>query len=318
MIDNIDFDIPFYLNVLPQDQGKRIDRYISDIIPDISRTYIQKLIKYNNIIVNSKFIKANYKVNSYDSVSITLPSPEKLDIIPENIDIDITYEDDDIIIVNKPKGMVVHPAPGHHSGTLVNALLYHCNNNLSGINGVLRPGIVHRIDRDTTGLLIVCKNDISHRKIAEQLALHSITRKYRAIVFGNIKEDSGTINKPIARNPIDRKKMAVCKNGSGKNAITNYQVLERYNSKLNSNSYTYIECHLETGRTHQIRVHMSSISHPLLGDTVYGRNHQPFSTDGQVLHAKTIGFIHPSKNEYIEFDSELPNYFKYILNNMNI
>lgn len=292
--------------------GSRIDKYLSDIFPEFSRTYIQKLIKDGCVILNNntagnKPVKSNYRLSGGDILDITLPEPYVPDIKPENIPIDIVYDDDDIIVVNKPKNMVVHPAPGHYGGTLVNALMYLYGNNLSGINGVMRPGIVHRIDKDTTGLLIVCKNDKSHRNIAAQLSEHSINRKYHAIVCGTIKEDEGTIDKNIGRNHNDRKKMAVVSNNEGKHAVTHYKVLERYNK------YTYIECSLETGRTHQIRVHMAYIGHPLLGDTTYGYSKQPFKTDGQVLHAKSIGIIHPSTGKYIEFDSDIPPYFREIL-----
>jgi 23S rRNA pseudouridine1911/1915/1917 synthase len=228
------------------------------------------------------------------------------DIMPQPIPLDIIYEDKDILIVNKPKNMVVHPAPGHYDGTLVNAIMYHCGSELSGINGVMRPGIVHRIDKDTTGSIVVCKNDESHKAIAELLKTHDITRKYRAIVYGNIKEDSGTVNAPIGRHPNDRKKMAINER-NGKNAITHYKVLERFGN------YTYIECQLETGRTHQIRVHMASIAHPLLGDDIYSSHKSPFKLEGQVLHAMTIGFIHPTTGEYVEFEAPLPEYFEKIL-----
>ena len=242
-------------------------------------------------------------------IEIQIPSPSELDIQAEDIPLDIRYEDDDLIIVNKPKGMVVHPSNGHISGTLVNALMYHCKDNLSSINGVLRPGIVHRIDKDTTGLLIVCKNDRSHNFIANQLREHTISRKYHAIVHGVIKEDSGVIENYIGRHNLDRKKFSVV-DESGKYAYTRYRVLQRFNN------YTYIECELKTGRTHQIRVHMAYILHPLLGDGIYGYSKSPFELTGQCLHAKTLGFIHPSSLEYMEFDSELPEYFDRLLNKL--
>ncbi len=293
--------------------GNRIDKYLVSECPEYSRSYIQKLLENGNVLVNNKVIKSNYKVRANDLVVLSIDDPEELDIEPENISLNIIYEDDDIIIVDKPKGMVVHPAPGHYSGTLVNALMYHCRDNLSSINGVLRPGIVHRIDMDTTGLLVVCKNDIAHRSLAEQLKVHSITRKYNAIVYHNILEDEGTIDKPIGRHPIDRKKMSV-DTKTGREAITHYKVLDRLNSK-----YNYIECQLETGRTHQIRVHMSSINHALLGDNVYGPKSSDFrQLQGQVLHARVLGFVHPRTNEYVEFESPLPQYFVELLEKLSL
>ncbi len=285
--------------------GVRIDAFLSNEIADMSRSFIQKLIEDKSILVNDKATKSNYKLKANDNIFVCIPEPKEVEIVPENIPLDIVYEDDDIIVINKPKGMVVHPAAGHLSGTMVNALMYHCKDNLSGINGELRPGIVHRIDRDTTGLIVACKNDKAHKFIAEQLAVHSITRKYQAIVYGNIKEDTGTVDAPIYRHPQDRKRMAVVDNG--KEAITHYKILERFGD------YTHIECQLETGRTHQIRVHMSYIKHPLLGDELYGNPNKKFKLEGQCLHAKTLGFIHPTTKEYIEFDSELPEYFSKLI-----
>ena len=299
-----------------ENEGQRIDKYISDMLPDVSRSYIQKLIKEGNITVNDRIIKANYKLMNTNKLNIILPEPKELEILPEDIELDIVYEDNDLLIVNKPKGMVVHPAAGHISGTLVNALLFHCRNNLSGINGILRPGIVHRIDKDTTGLLIVCKNDKAHNFIASQLAEHSITRTYHAIATGHINEAQGTIDKAIARDKTDRKKMSI--NSEGKRAVTHYNVINLLENRNKSEKYSYIKCNLETGRTHQIRVHMSSIHHPLLGDTVYGSSKQPYDTQGQVLHAKTIGFIHPSTKKYLEFDSSLPQYFVKLIDKMTI
>jgi len=289
--------------------GQRIDKYIVDHVDDISRTHIQKLLKSDEILVNHKPCKPNYKVSTNDVIFIKIQAAKDTDIKAEDIFLDIVYEDDDLIIVNKPKGMVVHPAPGHLNGTLVNALMYHCKDNLSGINGVLRPGIVHRIDKDTTGLLIVCKNDFAHNHIAMQLKEHSITRKYIAIVNGVIKESSGTINAPIGRHITDRKKMSI-HTKNGKDAITHYKVIKTYLK------YTYIECQLETGRTHQIRVHMASINHPLLGDAVYNPHSSPFQLEGQVLHAKTIGFYHPRTGQYLEFEAPIPEYFEKLLNNI--
>ena len=287
-------------------EGQRIDRYLSDELEDRSRSYIQKIMKEGYVKVNQKPVKSNYRLSFGDSVEVTLPEAKEPDIVPENIPLDILYEDQDIIMINKPKQMVVHPAPGHYSGTLVNALMYHCGDELSGINGCMRPGIVHRIDMDTTGSLVVCKNDKAHQSLSEQLKVHSIRRIYVAIVHGNIKEDSGTVNAPIGRHPTDRKKMSThCKNG--RDAVTHYKVLERFGD------YTYIQCELETGRTHQIRVHMASIGHPLLGDEVYSNRKSPFKLQGQTLHAKTLGFIHPTTGEYLEIDAPLPEYFEHLL-----
>lgn len=288
------------------ESGERIDKFLSRNYENLSRSYIQKLLKDGNIIVNKLAVKANYKIASGDVIHIRIPESEPLDILPEDIPLDILYEDSDILIVNKPKGMVVHPSPGHYTHTLVNAVLYHCGGNLSGINGVIRPGIVHRIDMNTTGSLLICKNDRAHQILAEQLKEHSITRRYHAIVHGNIKEDSGTVDAPIGRHPADRKKMST-KSQHGRHAVTHYRVLERFGS------YTYIECELETGRTHQIRVHMSSIGHPILGDDVYGPARCPFKLEGQTLHAKTLGIVHPSTKEYMEFDAPLPQYFQNLL-----
>lgn len=292
--------------ITPEMEGERIDKCISNYVETLSRSYIQKIIKEGKAYINDAPVKSNYKVRVDDKVQFTIPDCEEPDIPPQDIPLDIIYEDKDVLIVNKPKNMVVHPAPGHYEGTLVNAIMYHCHNDLSGINGVLRPGIVHRIDKDTTGSLIICKNDEAHRKIAEQLKEHSITRKYRAIVYGRISNDEGVVNAPIGRHPTDRKKMAINER-NGKPAITHYKVLERFEK------YTYIECQLETGRTHQIRVHMTSIGHPLLGDEVYGNAKCPFKLEGQTLHAMTIGFIHPSTNQYVEYEAPLPEYFERLL-----
>lgn len=286
--------------------GERIDKFLSDSLPDVSRSYIQKLIKDGQVTVNQKTVKSNYKLNAGDLLSMEEPELQEPDIEAEDIPLDILYEDSDLLIINKPKGMVVHPSAGHYSGTLVNALMHYCKEDLSGINGVLRPGIVHRIDMDTTGSLLVCKNDFTHNHIAEQLKVHSITRVYHAIVHGVIKDDEGTINAPIGRHPIDRKKMSI-NHKNGKEAVTHYIVLKRFKN------FTYIECRLETGRTHQIRVHMSSIGHPLLGDSVYGPAKSPYKLQGQTLHAKTIGIIHPRTEEYVEVNAPLPEYFSDLL-----
>ena len=294
------------MEITPEMEGERIDKCISNYLESLSRSYIQKIIKDGKAYVNDAVVKANYKVKVDDKVQFEIPDCEEPDIPPQDIPLDILYEDKDILIVNKPKDMVVHPAPGHYEGTLVNAIMFHCKDELSGINGVLRPGIVHRIDKDTTGSFIICKNDEAHRKIAQQLKEHSITRKYRAIVYGRIMEEEGTVNAPIGRHPTDRKKMAINEK-NGKPAVTHYKVLERFDK------YTYIECQLETGRTHQIRVHMTSIGHPLLGDEVYGNAKCPFKLEGQTLHAMTIGFIHPTTGEYVEYEAPLPEYFEHLL-----
>ena len=297
------------LNFEAKESGIRIDRFLSDNYPDLSRSFLQKLIREGLVLVNNTSIKANYKVQSGDYVRIQLPDLSEPDILPEDIPLDILYEDEDVLVVNKPKGMVVHPSGGHTSGTLVNAVLFHCKEHLSGINGVMRPGIVHRIDKDTTGALLVCKNDAAHHSIAEQLKEHTIKRRYRAIVQGNIREDEGTVEGAIGRHPTDRKKMAIhVKNG--KPAVTHYRVLERFGNA------TYVECRLETGRTHQIRVHMTSIGHPLLGDEVYGSGKNPFHLQGQTLHAQVLGFIHPRSKEYMEFCAPLPEYFEQLLNKL--
>lgn len=296
--------------VLMEQENERLDKYLSLIYPDFSRSFFQKLIKECAILVNDKSEKANYRMKAEDIVTIHFPNAVETAIEPENIPLDILYEDSDILIVNKPKGMVVHPSAGHYSGTLVNGILYHCKNSLSGINGEIRPGIVHRIDMDTTGSLIVCKNDISHVSIAEQIKEHSVNRIYEGIVYGNVKNNEGTIEGAIGRHPIDRKKMAINEK-NGKPAITHYRVLERLGN------YTYMQFKLETGRTHQIRVHMSSIGHPLLGDSLYASGKTAFKNlIGQTLHAKTIGFVHPTTREYMEFEAPLPEYFENLLSRL--
>ena len=307
----------FEFTVTDEYAGERIDKCISELYEDFSRSYIQKLIKDNLVNVSpnkencelSKSVKGSYILKEGNFVFFDTKESIIPDIVPEDIPLDILYEDSDVLVVNKPKGMVVHPAPGHYSNTLVNAVMFHVKD-LSGINGVLRPGIVHRIDMNTTGSLIICKNDKAHIDIAAQLKEHSINRLYRAIVHGVIKEDEGTVNKPIGRNEKDRKKMA-CNVANSKNAITHYKVLKRFKD------YTYIECKLETGRTHQIRVHMASIGHPVLGDDVYSTIKSPFKLLGQTLHAMTLGFIQPSTKEYIEVVAPLPEYFSHLLNILN-
>lgn len=293
--------------IVPEEAtGLRVDSWLSDTMDEVSRSYIQKLLKANQVLVNGKPVKSNYRVVPGDCVEAEIPEPEPLEIEPEDMELNILYEDSDVILVNKPKGMVVHPAAGHTSHTLVNGLLYHCLADLSGINGVMRPGIVHRIDMDTTGVLIVCKNDMAHNSIAAQLKEHSITRRYRAIVHGVVKEEEGSVDAPIGRHPVDRKKMSI-NHKNGRNAVTHYQVLERFSG------FTYIECRLETGRTHQIRVHMASIHYPLLGDTVYGPAKCPYKLQGQCLHAQILGFVHPRSGEYMEFEAPLPEYFQQLL-----
>ena len=295
-----------------KDVGKRLDVYLTEKLSDLTRSYIKKLIDDENIKVNSKLVKAGNILKINDEVSVNIPETKEAKIEPENIKLDILYEDNDLIIINKDKGMVVHPANGNYTGTLVNSLMYSHINNLSTINGVIRPGIVHRIDKDTSGILVVAKNDFTHRELSKQFKVHSIKRKYVALVKGIIKEDNLHIDKPIGRSPKDRKKMAVVYKNS-RNAITNINVLKRY---YNSN-VTLIEAILETGRTHQIRVHMSYIGHPLVGDEVYGKRDNKIKVSGQMLHAKTLGFIHPTTNKYIEFNSDLPKYFKDILDTLD-
>ena len=289
--------------------GERIDKFLNEVMPDFSRSYLPKLIKNGNVLVKDICVKPNYRLNAEDEIQVRIPDDIPLDIQPENIPLDILYEDEDLLVINKPKGMVVHRAPGHYSGTLVNALLYHCDGQLSGINGVLRPGIVHRIDRDTTGSLLVCKNDMAHRALAEQLKEHSINRRYRAIVWGNLKEDEGTVDAPIGRHPVDRKKMAINRQ-NGKNAVTHYTVLQRFSK------FTYIECRLETGRTHQIRVHMASIGHPLLGDFTYGAPSPEKGLEGQCLHARRLCFVHPRTGKSVCLETALPDYFIDVLSRL--
>ena len=291
------------------ESGIRVDKFIADSDLGISRSAAAGLIENELVTVNGSGVSKKHKLSEGDTVEVNVPDPVEYDAKAENIPLDIAYEDEYLLVVNKPKGMVVHPAAGNYDGTLVNALLYHCGDSLSGINGVMRPGIVHRIDKDTSGLLIVAKNDFAHSSLAAQIKEHSFTREYEAVVFGNLKNDSGTVDAPIGRNPNDRKKMCVTQKNS-KNAVTHYTVIRRYKG------YTHIKCKLETGRTHQIRVHMAYIGHPVAGDKVYGVKNEKVSFDGQCLHAKKIGFIHPKTNEYMEFDSELPEYFEKFLNKL--
>ena len=292
------------LEITENQAGERIDRFLADS-QDLTRSFLQKILKEGEVIVNGKSVKANYKLRKGDRIEFEIPEAVEPDIVAEDIPLSILYEDADVLVVDKPKGMVVHPAVGHYSGTLVNAVMYHCKGELSGINGVLRPGIVHRIDRDTTGSIIICKNDMAHNEIARQLKEHSINRRYRAIVTGVLKDEEGTIEGAIGRDKKDRKKMAIT--ADGKPAVTHYRVLQRFKH------YTYVECVLETGRTHQIRVHMASIGHPLLGDEVYGRRSDKYKCEGQCLHAMTLGFHHQRTGEYIEVNAPLPPYFEHLL-----
>lgn len=308
-LQNNEFEDVINLYIEEHGVGERIDKFLSDMLSSYSRSHIQKLIGDNLVLVNNKNIKSNYKLSKGDALTVYIPFPTEYEILPEDIPLDIVYEDDDVILINKPKGMVVHPAAGHYSGTLVNALMHHCKDNLSGINGVLRPGIVHRIDMDTTGVIVACKNDAAHNSLSGQLKVHSITRYYYAICHNAFKEDSGTVNAPLGRHPQDRKKMAI-NHKNGKEAITHYEVIENFSK------YAFIRCKLETGRTHQIRVHMASIGHPLLGDNVYCSAKTPFKLQGQTLHAGVLGFVHPRTGEYMEFEAELPDYFKDLLKKM--
>ena len=289
--------------------GERLDSFISNSLDDMSRSAATKLIEKELVLVNSKPVAKSYKLSLGDSIEVTIEDPVELDVVAEDIKLDVVYEDCDLLVVNKPKGMVVHPASGNYTGTLVNALMFHCKDSLSGINGVLRPGIVHRIDKDTSGLLIVAKNDIAHKHLAQQIKEHSFTREYVTVVYGNIKTDKGTVDAPIGRHHTDRKKMCVTDKNS-KHAVTHYEVIERYSG------YTMLRCKLETGRTHQIRVHMSYIGHPVAGDEVYGPKKVIKNLCGQCLHAQKIGFIHPTTNEYLEFSSEVPQVFSDFLHKL--
>ncbi len=289
------------INIEPMYIGNRIDRFCVDTLTDISRSSVQKMIEKTEIVVNDKQVKPNYKLRKDDIVTIKLTPPKEMEIIPVKMDLEILYEDEDVIVVNKPQGMVVHPANGHYDDTLVNGLMHHTKNTLSGINGELRPGIVHRIDKDTSGVIVVAKNDVAHNHLSEQLANHTMTRVYYAVVVNNVKTDEGTIDAPIGRDKKDRKKMTLDRNG--RRAVTHYKVLQRLKNA------TLIQCQLETGRTHQIRVHLTSKGHYLLGDPVYGSEKQKHKLEGQALHAKILGFIHPRTNEYMEFSAPLPEYF---------
>ncbi|MBR5491489.1 MAG: RluA family pseudouridine synthase [Oscillospiraceae bacterium] len=289
--------------------GERIDALLARNVADLSRSAAQRLIEEGAVQVNGASIKKNYKANVGDNVELSLPEPENVEIVPQDIPISVVFEDDDVIVINKKRGMVVHPAPGHPDGTLVNALLHHCGDSLSGIGGEKRPGIVHRIDMDTSGLLIVAKNDYAHRFLSDQLSDHSLYRVYEAVVYGRVKDDFGTVDAPIGRHPVDRKRMAIVPKG-GREAVTHYEVINRYRG------YTHIRCRLETGRTHQIRVHMEKIGHPLVGDMVYGRKRAEKGLEGQCLHARELRFIHPRTEEEVRLSSELPDYFKEVLSKL--
>lgn len=295
-----EFIVPF------EQEGERLDKFLAVLYEGQSRSFFQKLIKEQMILVNGRPQKSNYRLGAEDTLQVTIPKAQEIEILPENIPLDILYEDEDLLIVNKPKGMVVHPSAGHYTGTLVNAVMYHCRESLSGINGEIRPGIVHRIDMDTTGALIICKNDNAHVRIAEQIKDHSVTRRYRGIVRGLVKQEKGIIEGAIGRHPTERKKMAINEK-NGKPAITHYKVIKYYRN------HTYMEFELETGRTHQIRVHLASIGHPLLGDILYGNGKNPYKLQGQTLHAMVIGFIHPKTGAYLEVEAPLPEYFQKLL-----
>ena len=295
------------VNNFAAEENIRIDKFLADKLEGITRSRIQKLVQDGCVTVDGHMVKSNYKLKSGQDVSVTMPDAKTTDVKAEDISLDIVYEDDHLLVVNKPQNMVVHPAAGNYEGTLVNALLHHCGDSLSGINGVIRPGIVHRIDKDTSGLLLVAKDDITHNGLARQIKEHSLTRKYIAIVHGNFRQDEGTVDAPIGRHPTNRKKMCITEKNS-RNAVTHYKVLKRFNE------YTFVECRLETGRTHQIRVHMASIGHPVLGDKTYGVKKEKYNLSGQLLHAKLVGFVHPVTGEYMEFETDIPERFKKFLN----
>ena len=307
MVNRMANETIYKVNIEEQHQGTRIDLVLSMALPETSRSFLQKLISNGAVSIDGEVCKSKkLKVEAGQEVTITVPEPEQLNVEAEDIPLEIVYEDDDVLVVNKPKGMVVHPAVGNYNGTLVNAVMYHCGDSLSSINGVIRPGIVHRIDKDTSGLLMIAKNDNAHNSLAAQLAEHSITRAYQAIVYNNFSTDEGTVDAPIGRDPKNRLRQAVTQQNS-KRAVTHYKVLERLGK------FTHIEARLETGRTHQIRVHMAHIKHPLLGDFVYGPAKNPYGVQGQMLHAKVLGFVHPTTGEYMEFESELPEEFRQTL-----
>jgi len=297
-----------FLTATPEEKGRRLDQFLAEQLEELTRSGAQRLAEEGQVLLNGKPLKKNYKMNGSETLEVHLPDPEPIDAVPQNIPLDIAYEDDDLLVINKPKGMVVHPAPGNPDGTVVNAVLYHCGESLSGIGGAFRPGIVHRIDKDTSGLLIIAKNDKAHLYLSEQLKDHTLARTYEAIVIGGLKEDRGTVNAPIGRSLKDRKKMAIV--SDGRHAVTHYEVIARYPG------YTHIRCKLETGRTHQIRVHMASLGHPIVGDEVYGPSKSKFDLQGQCLHARELTFLHPSDGQTRLIKSELPEYFTELLHKL--
>ena len=297
-----------FLTATPEEKGRRLDQFLVEQLEELTRSAAQRLAEEEHVLLNGKPLKKNYKITGYETLEVHLPDPEPIDAIPQNIPLDIAYEDEDLLVINKPKGMVVHPAPGNPDGTVVNAVLYHCGESLSGIGGAFRPGIVHRIDKDTSGLLIIAKNDRAHLYLSEQLKDHTLARTYEAVVIGGLKEDYGTVNAPIGRSPKDRKKMAIVPDG--RHAVTHYEVLARYPG------YTHIRCKLETGRTHQIRVHMASLGHPIVGDEVYGPSKSKFDLQGQCLHARELTFLHPADGQPRLVKSDLPDYFTDLLHKL--
>lgn len=297
-----------FLTATPEEKGRRLDQFLADQLEELTRSAAQRLAEEEHVLLNGKPLKKNYKMTGCETLEVHLPDPEPIDAVPQNIPLDIAYEDEDLLVINKPKGMVVHPAPGNPDGTVVNAVLYHCGESLSGIGGAFRPGIVHRIDKDTSGLLIIAKNDRAHLYLSEQLKDHTLARTYEAVVIGGLKEDKGTVNAPIGRSPKDRKKMAIV--SDGRHAVTHYEVLARYPG------YTHIRCKLETGRTHQIRVHMASLGHPIVGDEVYGPSKSKFDLQGQCLHARELTFLHPADGQSRLVKSDLPDYFTDLLHKL--
>lgn len=297
-----------FLTATPEEKGRRLDQFLADQLEELTRSAAQRLAEEEHVLLNGKPLKKNYKMTGCETLEVHLPDPEPIDAVPQNIPLDIAYEDEDLLVINKPKGMVVHPAPGNPDGTVVNAVLYHCGESLSGIGGAFRPGIVHRIDKDTSGLLIIAKNDRAHLYLSEQLKDHTLARTYEAVVIGGLKEDKGTVNAPIGRSPKDRKKMAIVPDG--RHAVTHYEVLARYPG------YTHIRCKLETGRTHQIRVHMASLGHPIVGDEVYGPSKSKFDLRGQCLHARELTFLHPADGQPRLVKSDLPDYFTDLLHKL--
>ena len=297
-----------FLTATPEDKGRRLDQFLADQLEELTRSAAQRLAEEEQVLLDGKPLKKNYKMAGNETIEVNLPDPEPIDAAPQNIPLDIAYEDDDLLVINKPKGMVVHPAPGNPDGTVVNAVLYHCGDSLSGIGGAFRPGIVHRIDKDTSGLLIIAKNDKAHLYLSQQLKDHTLARTYEAVVIGNLKEDKGTVDAPLGRSPKDRKKMAIVP--GGRRAVTHYEVIARYPG------YTHVRCKLETGRTHQIRVHMASLGHPIAGDEVYGPSKSRVDLGGQCLHARQLSFLHPADGQPRQVESQLPAYFRDFLDKL--